>query len=82
MLDRRSTPVRAARIDLPDAASFGPCQPALVAIEAEVPAARLPFLDDLGTRQIRVTHREPFDPHREVTSGPNHDPTTTPCHAE
>lgn len=82
MLDRRSTPVLALRIDPPDAASFGPCQPALVAIEAEVPAARLPFLDDLGTRQIRVTHRELVDPHREVTSGPNHDPTTTPCHTE
>jgi hypothetical protein len=79
LLERRGAPVHGLRIDPPDAATFGPCQPAVVAIEAEVPAARLPFLDDLGTRQIRVTHRELVDPHREVISGPNHDPTATPC---
>ncbi len=79
VLDERRTPLHLLRIDPPDAATFGPCQPVTVAIEAEVPAARLPFLDDLGARRIRVTQRELVDPHREVTSGPDHDPSTTPC---
>jgi hypothetical protein len=79
LLDRRGTPLVGLRIQAPPAGTFGPCQPALVALEADVPATRLPFLDDLGTRRIRVTHRELVDPHREVTSGPSHDPNTTPC---
>ena len=79
VLDQRGTPLRSLRIDPPDRTTFGPCQPVAVTIEAEVPAARLPFLDDLGARQIRVTHRELVDPHREMTNAPSHDPTTTPC---
>ena len=79
VLGQRRTPLHLLRIDPPDARTFGPCQPVMVAIEAEVPAARLPFLDDLGARRIRVTQRELVDPHREVTSGPDHDPSTTPC---
>ena len=79
LLDQRGTPLRSLRIDPPDPSLFGPCQSASVVIEAEVPAARLPFLDDLGARQIRVTHRELVDPHREMTNGPSHDPSTTPC---
>lgn len=79
LLDQRGTPLNALRVVAPDAARFGPCEPTLVALEAVVPAARLPFLDDLGTRRIRVEHRELVDPHREVTAGHAHDPTTTPC---
>lgn len=79
VLDQRGTPLRSLHIDPPDPSLFGPCQPVAVTIEAEVPAARLPFLDDLGARQIRVTHRELVDPHREMTNGPSHDPATTPC---
>lgn len=81
VLDRRGAGTRSIQIDPPDPSTFGPCQPVTVAIEADVPAARLPFLDDLGARRIRVTHRELVDPHREVTSGPDHDPATTPCAA-
>jgi hypothetical protein len=79
LLDERGTPVTDLRIVEPDGAAFGPCQPAQVAFEAEVPAARLPFLDDVGSRWIRVTHRELVDPHREVTSGPDYRSDTTPC---
>lgn len=79
VLDGRGTPLRSLRIEAPDPSTFGPCQPVAVTIEAEVPATSLPFLDDLGSRQVRVTHRELVDPHREVTSGPNHDPSSTPC---
>jgi hypothetical protein len=79
LLEQRGTPLGSLRIIVPDTARFGPCEPALVALEAVVPAARLPFLDDLGARRIRVEHRELVDPHREVTTGHAHDPTTTPC---
>lgn len=79
VLEGRTTPLRSLRIQAPDPTTFGPCQPVDVTIEAEVPAASLPFLDDLGPRLVRVTHRELVDPHREVTSGPKHDPSTTPC---
>lgn len=79
VLGQRGAPVRSLRIEAPDGDAFGPCQLAVVALEAEVPAARLPFLDDLGARRVRVTHRELVDVHREVTSGPTYDPTTTPC---
>lgn len=79
VLVARGGPIRSLRIEPPDAATFGPCQPSAVAIEAEVPGARLPFLDDLGSRRVRVTHLELVDPHREVASGPDHDPDATPC---
>jgi hypothetical protein len=79
VLESRATPLRGLQIEAPDPTTFGPCQPVAVTIEAEVPATSLPFLDDLGSRLVRVTHRELVDPHREVTSGPNHDPSTTPC---
>ncbi len=82
VLLRRGTPLSGVRITAPDTGRFGPCEPATVTLEAEAPAARLPFLDDLGARQIRVSHREIVDPHREMTSGPSHDPTTTPCGAD
>jgi hypothetical protein len=79
VLDGRGTPLQGLRIHAPDPTTYGPCQPVTVVIEAEVPATSLPFLDDLGSRQVRVTHRELVDAHREVTSGPNHDPGSTPC---
>ena len=79
LLRRRGAPVRDLLITVPDAAAFGPCEPSVVTIEATVPAARLPFLDDLGARRIHVVHRELVDPHREVTHGPDHDPTATRC---
>lgn len=79
VLESRATPLQGLQIHPPDPTTFGPCQPVAVTIEAEVPATSLPFLDDLGSRLVRVTHRELVDPHREVTSGPNHDPSTTPC---
>lgn len=79
VLTARGTPVRGLVVRPPDPTSFGPCQQASVTIEAEVPAARLPFLDDIGTRTIRVTHRELVDPHREVIRGPSYDPTSTVC---
>lgn len=79
VIARRGSPVGGLTIQEPDPSTFGPCQLAQVVIEAQVPAARLPFLDDVGTRTIRVTHRELVDPHREVIRGPAHDPSTTPC---
>ncbi len=79
VLLRRGTRLADIRFTAPDPNRFGPCEPATVTLEAEAPAARLPFLDDLGTRPVRVTHRELVDPHREMTSGPSHDPATTPC---
>jgi hypothetical protein len=79
LLARRGSTLSSLRIIAPDPARFGPCQPTTVALEAVVPAARLPFLDDLGARRIRVEHRELVDAHREVTNGHAHDPTTTPC---
>ena len=79
VLARRGTAFAGVRITAPDLGRFGPCEPATVTLEAEVPAARLPFLDDLGARQIRVSHREIVDPHREMTSGPTYDPHATPC---
>ncbi len=82
VLVERGTPLSSLRIEAPDGASFGPCQAAVVALEAQVPAARLPFLDDLGARTIRVVHRELVDPHREVISGPSHDLASTPCGQE
>lgn len=66
-------------ITAPDLLRFGPCQPATVTIEATAPAARLPFIDDFGSHQIRVTHTELVDAHREMTVGPNHDQASTPC---
>lgn len=79
VLLRRGSPLSGVRITAPDAGRFGPCSPAAVTIEAEAPAARLPFLDDLGARRLRVSHREIVDPHREMTSGPTYDPHATPC---
>lgn len=79
VLDRRGREPQAIEITPPDLSSFGPCQLATVVIEAVVPAGRLPFLDDLGARRIHVTHRELVDAHREMTNGPRHDPTATPC---
>jgi hypothetical protein len=74
LLDERGTPVTDLWIVEPDGAAFGPCQPAQVAFEAEVPAARLPS-STTSAPVDPVTHRELVDPHREVTSGPTTDPT-------
>ncbi len=79
LLRERGTPVRDLRIDVPSADRFGPCASATVRLTAEIPAARLPFLDDLGATTIEVVHTELIDPHREVEPGANYSVESTPC---
>lgn len=79
VLEHRSTPLQSLRIQPPEVARFGPCEPSTVQLTATVPSVRLPFLDDLGTTVVSVTATELVPPHRELTPGPAHDTTTTPC---
>lgn len=79
VLEQRGTPLRSLRIDPPEVARFGPCEPSTVQLEATVPAIRLPFLDDLGATVVSVTATELIPPHRELAPGPAHDRNATPC---
>ena len=79
LLRERGSPVRDLRIDVPSADTFGPCASATVRLTATIPAARLPFLDDLGATTIEVDHTELIDPHREVEPGVSYSVESTPC---
>lgn len=78
--ERRSAfDTRAVRIEEPDAARFGPCEPATVVVSGRVPAARVPFVGSFASTTVRVAHTELVDAHREIRSGPDHDVGATPC---
>jgi hypothetical protein len=66
-------------IHAPDPGRFGPCAVSTVEFTAVVPAARLPFVGEFGETQVRVTHTEMVDAHREVISGASYDAANTPC---
>lgn len=42
---------------------FGPCRPATVRLEVEVPAMRVPFLGTLGTHTVSTTQTELVQPY-------------------
>jgi len=67
------------RFDDPDPRTFGPCSVATLTLRATVRSAPLPFGVRVGSREVRVTHVELIDPHREMTPGPDHDRGRTPC---
>lgn len=67
------------RIDEPDPSRFGPCAEASVVLSAEVPAARVPFIGEVASTKLHVTHTELVDAHREVSTGDAYDPEATAC---
>lgn len=79
VLELRGSPLDGIVIVPPDATRFGNCEVAVVEIATEVAWARVPFIDGLGSRTVRVVHSELIDPHREVIPGVAHDPTATLC---
>jgi hypothetical protein len=79
VLESRGTPMRGLRIDAPPPGEFGPCALASVRLESTVPAARVPFLDQLGERTVSVEASELIDPHKEVETGDSYDADDTPC---
>ena len=64
---------------LPDPATFGPCARSTVSLSAVVPGVHLPFVGDLASTTVEVTHSELVDAHREMTSGRAYDIEGTPC---
>jgi hypothetical protein len=75
----RGTPLSGLRIASPDATGFGPCGVATVELTASVPVARVPFLGELASSEVRVTHTELIDAHREVTPHARFEYRDTPC---
>lgn len=78
-LAARGTPLMDLRISPPAREQFGPCGLATVRLEATVPAARIPFVGELGSARVDVTHRALVDAHREITPSDGFDPTSTAC---
>lgn len=66
------------RIEAPNE-PFGPCRPATVTIELEVPAIRAPFLGSMGHRIVRATQTELVQAYGAAASEPSTDRTPTPC---
>ncbi len=79
VLNGRDRLPRQLRVTAPDASRFGPCEPVSVALAATVPAMRVPILGELGAVEVTVRHDELVDAHRELLTGPDHDPASTPC---
>lgn len=79
VLEQRGTPLHTLRIEAPDAARFGPCEPSTVHLAAVVPAVRVPFIAELGSTEVNVSATELVPPHRELVPGPDHDTAATPC---
>lgn len=79
VLELRGTPIDRLVVAAPDSRAFGPCEVAVVELATEVAWARVPFIDGVGSRTVRVVHSELIDPHREVIPGVAHDPTATMC---
>lgn len=66
-------------IQLPDASTFGPCATSTVSILTVIPSVRLPFVGDVASTTVGVTHSELVDAHREMTSGSAYDRQETAC---
>lgn len=79
VLDGRGTPLTGLEITPPDPGGFGPCGTATVTLAARVPAARVPFLGELGATEVTVTHTELIDAHRAIDPHDRFDPATTAC---
>ncbi|MFV0317954.1 MAG: hypothetical protein ACK5O2_13470 [Microthrixaceae bacterium] len=76
-------PAIAQRLEVtdPPLGSFGPCEPAMVTLSTSVPAIRIPLVGtSWGEQTVTVSAVELIDAHREIRSGPSHDPTRTACH--
>ncbi len=79
VLDGERGSMAGVEVTEPDPSWFGPCASATVTLSATVPAARLPFIGTIASTTVEVTHTELVDAHREVASGPAHDPEATDC---
>lgn len=78
-LRSRGTPLTDLQITAPRAADFGPCGRASVVLIATVPTARVPFLGELASTEVRVSHSELIDAHREVDAHEAFDASATAC---
>lgn len=66
-------------LEAPDSSRFGPCAPATVVLREVVPAVRVPFVGSTGAIEVRVSHTELVDAHREMRNGSAYDQGATPC---
>jgi len=80
LADRGTDPAR-VRIETSLPEGFGPCARVGVELVSEVEWIAVPQVAGFGTSEVRVSHSELIDAHREVTPDDRYDRLTTACGA-